>query len=714
MARSPFSPHWHSVAALKPRLMAYAVIRRMVFRGKPWYSVQDQAGGKVYRFSLAAYELIAAMDGQTTVHTLWERANSAESRDACTQPEVVDLLMQLHGANLLQTDTPPDSAASLEKKRKQRWETPKQWLLNPMSLKIPLLNPDAFLTRYAGYLGWCFGPWGLLLWLAVVLPAGFLAVQNWGGLTHNLSDQVFSSSNLLVMLMVYPIVKLLHELGHGVATKHWGGAVRELGLMFLIFAPVPYVEVSSSAAIVSKYRRAVVAAAGMLVELFLAAIALYVWLLVEPGIARAVAFNVMVISGVSTLVVNGNPLLRYDGYYILSDLIEIPNLAQRGQAWWTYLLDRYGFGAHEAVRPDETMAESRWLTVYTPLAWCYRTFVTVGMIFIIANQFFVLGVVLACWSAYGLIGSPVLKSWKHLSQAASLRRRRSAAMRRTFGLLAVLALLLLAVPVPLHTRAEGVVWLPDQAILHAGENGFFNRWLTPPGTSVETGALLYQLDNPGLKSELAVDQAKVAQAQARYDAEHFSDVTKAGVSKRQLDEARDVLVQAKARAARLTGRSNAVGQLIIGNEQDMPGRYFKKGELLGYVLQDQALLVRVVVQQDDIDLVHQRKQGVSLRLADSLGEVHESSIVREFPGGVEELPTAALGLNGGGTIATRPGDADGLKTLTRVFIVDLALPPDTHAVFGERAQVRFDHGKEPLGVQAWRRLRQVFLSHFNV
>ncbi|WP_250633617.1 hypothetical protein [Pinirhizobacter soli] len=714
MARSPFSPSWHSAAQLRPRLMPYATVQRVVFRGRPWYVVQDQTGGRVYRLSTAAYAFIAGMDGRQTVQALWERANASESRDACTQPEVIDLLVQLHAADLLQTDVAPDSAEALDRHKRKRTEAVRQWLLNPMSLKLPLLNPDRFLTRFAPYVSWCFGPIGALLWLAVMLPAMVLATQHWSELTHNLSDRVLSSSNLLVMMAVYPVVKLLHELGHGFAVKRWGGSVRELGVMFLIFAPVPYVEASSSAAFPSKYRRALVAAAGMLVELFLAALALYAWLAAEPGVLRAVAFNVMVIGGVSTLLVNGNPLLRYDGYYILADLIEMPNLAQRGQAWWTWLVDRYAFGSTDAVKPDETPAEQRWLFFYTPLAWFYRTTVTISVIFLVAGKYFIVGVVMACWSAFGLIVMPIRKGLKHLRTAGGLHRVRARAYRRTALAIGILLAVLLFVPVPLYTRAQGVVWLPDRSMLHAQENGFFHTWMITPDETVRRDQPVYLMDNPQLQAELAVDQAKLDQAQARYDADAFVDPVKAQVSGRQLQEAREVLQRAELRAARLIGHAGGDGRLIAATPQDMPGHYYKKGELLGYVLTPRDLMVRVVVQQDDIDLVHQRLEGVQLRLADSPGDEHDSTVVRSFPGAVEELPTAALGLNGGGNIPTNPNDSNSLKTLQRVFIVDIALPAGSAPPFGERVHVRFDHGSESLARQGLRRLRQVFLGHFGV
>lgn len=216
-----------------------------------------------------------------------------------------------------------------------------------------------------------------------------------------------------------------------------------MGLMFLVFAPVPYIEASSTSAFPSKYRRAIVAAAGMMVELFLASLALYVWLLVQPGIVRAVAFNVMVISGISTLIINGNPLLRYDGYFILSDLIEMPNLAQRGTTYWTWLLDRYAFRAEDATPPDESPAERRWLLAYSPLAWAYRTLVTVSIIMLVADKFFFIGILIALWAAFSLIGMPLYKGWKHLYTSPVLHRRRPQAMRVTAVAMAVALALIL-------------------------------------------------------------------------------------------------------------------------------------------------------------------------------------------------------------------------------------------------------------------------------
>lgn len=715
MSRSLFSSSWHSVAELKPCLIPQARVHRHVYRGQVWYVVQDQTGGRYHRLSPEAYALVKQMDGTQSVQTLWEQANKDGGKDACTQNEVVDLLVQMHAADLLQMDSAPDPVALFERYHKKRIATLKQWLLNPMSLKLPLLDPDRMLSRGMPYLAWLFGPFGALLWLAAVVPALFLAAQHWPELTTNLSDQVLSSSNLLVMSLVFPIVKLLHELGHGFAVKAWGGAVHELGLMFLVFAPVPYVEASASAAFPNKYRRAAVAAAGMLVELFLAALALYVWVLVEPGVTRAAAFNVMVISGMSTLVVNGNPLLRYDGYYIFTDLVEIPNLAQRGQKYLTYLWDRHVFGAHDAVPPHETASERRWLFWYTPLAWAYRTFVTVSVIWFIADKFFIFSVLIALWGGVKLVAVPLWAAYRHVTGAAVLRRRRKAAMRISAAIALAVLLVGFMLPLPLYTRTEGVVWLPEQSMLRAGGNGFFRRWLVQPGQRVVKSTPLYVLEDDLLATELAVAVAKVRETEAQYTEKQFSEPAKAVVLQRQLQGEREKVEQLQKRAESLVGYAETDGVFTVAQPQDLDGKYFKKGDLVGYVLERNALLARAVVPQDDIDLVRSRLVAAELRLANRITQSHRAALVREPAGAVDELPSAALALSGGGPIATVPNEQNGLKTVERIFLVDLALPDTvTTVTFGERVHIRFDHGTEPLAWQGLRRLRQLFLSRFNV
>lgn len=715
MRRSVFSQSWHNAAALRPNILPHARFYPHTYRGQRWYVLQDSTGGRYHRLSPGAYAFVSRMDGVLTVQELWDEACRNGGDEIPTQDEVVELLMQLHSNDLLHCDVTPDAAELFErytKRRKLKW---KQWITQPLSLRIPLLNPEPFLTRWAPHLVWVFSTRGALLWFAMVLPALVLAGRNWSELTANLSDHVLATSNLLVLAFVYPIVKALHELGHGFATKVWGGPVHEMGLMFLLFAPVPYVDASAASAFRSKRQRVIVGAAGMLVELFLAAIAMYIWVLVEPGVVRAIAFNVMLIAGVSTIIVNGNPLMRYDGYYILADLIEIPNLGQRGQRYLTYLSDRYLFGAKELESPDETVAEKRWLVGYTVISWLYRVFVMVAIILFIAGEFFIFGVLLALWGAFGLFIVPLWKAGKHISESPTLHRYRERAIKLTVALVTVILVFGIIVPLPLRTQAEGVVWLPEQALVRAGVNGFFKRWLVAPGSQVSKGTALFMMDDPLLETEMKVARAKVNEAQARYTAEQFTDSVQASVLRQQLEYEQSALERISERYADLIIHSEIDGVLTARNYQDMEGQYFKKGELLGYLMDREQLIARVVITQENIDLVRTRYKSAELRFADAIPSDYRVSVLREVPSASDELPTAALGSNGGGRIPIDPNDTKGLKTLERIFLIDLSLPTEAvPSTFGGRVFVRFDHVWEPLLSQWYRRIRQLFLSQFHV
>lgn len=715
MGRSVFSQSWHNAASLRPRLLPHARFHPHTYRGQRWFVLQDSTGGRYHRLSPGAYSLISRMDGVRTVQDMWDDACRVGGDGIPTQDEVVELLMQLHSNDLLHCDVTPDTAELFERYSKRKMLKWKQWITQPTSLKIPLIDPDTFLTNWVHRLAWIFTLKGALLWLAVVLPALLLAGQSWNELTLNLSDHVLSTSNLLVLALVFPVVKAIHELGHGFATKVWGGSVHEMGLMFLIFAPVPYVDASAASIFRSKQRRVVVGAAGMLAEVFLAALAMYVWVLVEPGVVRAVAFNVMLIAGVSTVIVNGNPLLRYDGYFILSDLIEIPNLGQRGQRYLTYLSDRYLFGAKELQAPDETLSEKRWLVSYTITSWFYRIFVTISIILFIAGEFFIFGVLLAIIAAFGLFVKPIWKSAKHLLESPTLHRYRARAIRLSVIFVAVILLGGFFVPMPLRTQTEGVVWLPDQALVRAGVNGTFQRWLVEPGTQVSKGTALLMMDDPQLVSELAVARAKVAEAESRYSVEQFANPVQAAVLLQQLEYEKSALKQVGERYERLVVYSEVDGVLTVPKSQDMVGQYFKKGELLGYLMDRGQLVARVAVAQENIDLVRTRFKAVELRFADSISSTYQVSVLREIPSALNKLPTAALSPNGGGHVPVDPNDSEGLKTLDGVFFVDLSLPAEAIPnAFGGRVYVRFDHIGEPLLGQMYRRLRQLFLSRFHV
>lgn len=715
MSAPMLSNIWYRVAALKPALRTQVRLHRHRYRGEVWYLLQDPASNRVHRFTPAARLVIAAMNGKRTVADLWALAVRQLGDDAPTQDEIIQLFAQLHGADLLRADVTPDVAEILARGERQVRAKRRRSYANPMALRIPLWDPDAFLDRIAPITRPLWGKWGATLWLAVVVPALILAVMHWGELTHNFSDRVLGADNLVVLWLVFPVIKALHELGHASATKAGGGEVHDMGIMLLVLFPVPYVEASAATVFPSKYRRALVGAAGMIVELFIAALALYAWLLMEPGVVRAVAYNVMIVAGLSTLLFNGNPLLRYDAYYILADLIEMPNLAQRSLAYWGYLLERYLLRVEGAEPPDASPGEKAWFVFYGFASSVYRILVTVAIALFIASRFFVIGVVLAIWALIATAVVPLVKGLRHLLTHPRIRSRRRRAIGIAAGALGGLAMLLFVVPAPFRSQAEGVVWLSEQAIVRAGANGFLRTFGVEPGARVSVGDVLLHCYDPELEAMIRQAKARVDELEASYAVYFVDERPRAQLIAEQLAAERQALEHLRERAADLVVRSGAAGIFIAPGWRDMEGRYYAKGEGLGYVTDKERPLARVVVSQDEIDQVLLATDRVQIRMAQNLGQTLEGRIVRVVPAGEAALPSRALTTAGGGQISVDPKDPRGETALERMFQLDVAIEDGIHAAyFGQRVRVRFDFRPEPLARQWYRAVRRLFLAHFNV
>ena len=715
MAGSFLSASWYRVAELRPQLRSHAQVQRQRFRGRPWYVLRDSASGKLHRFTPGAHHVLQLMDGERSIDAIWKQVAVATGVDAPTQDEIIELLSKLHAGDLLQTDLAPDVAELAERGAKQKRQKLLQSFINPLSIRIPLWDPDAFLNRSWPSLAWMFGPVGLVLWLLAMLPALVLAGMYWDELAGDLSARVLGDQNLLLLFLVYPAIKLMHELGHGYAVKSGDGEVHEMGVMLLVLAPIPYVDASASGAFRSKWRRAFVGAAGMVVELFIAALALIVWALVEPGLVRSIAYNVIFVAGMSTLIFNGNPLLRYDAYYILADLIEIPNLAQRSNQAWQWLAKRHLFGARELDRPQASVGEWRWFMFYGPAAFVYRTVVMIAISLFIAGEFFFVGALLAIWGATTMFVLPIAKGLKYVWSNVEIQRQRQRALLVTFGGLALFMLLVLIVPMPLRSHAEGIVWVPQDAEVRAGGDGFVQRLMVAPNTIVAAGDLLLVMRDPELEADAVQRGERIRRLEVQYASQMFDQRLQAAVVAQDLARERVGLARTEERLDELLLSAKTAGRLRLVRAEDLPERYVKNGELLGYILSAPPRVVRAVVSQDDIALVRDHLAGVEVKIADRLDESYSARVLREVPGGQDQLPARALSLEGGGTHGTDPRDPQGLRSLERLFQLDLELPDSVGELqLGTRVHVRFRHQSEPLASQWSRRLRQLFLSRFNV
>lgn len=715
MSQSLFSTSWYRVAEVRPRLRNHAQVHRHVYRGSVWYVMQNHSTGKFHRFTPIANLVIGLMDGKRTVQEIWDLACVRLGDEVPSQDEVIKLLSDLHKADVLQSDAPPDLYELQQRRRqhaKTRW---KQYIGNPLSLRFPLLDPDAFLGRLmplaAPLLGWL----GAAVWLGTVGSALVLIAMHWQELTGNVIDRVFSVENLLLIWFIFPLIKVLHEFGHAIAAKAGGGEVHETGLMLLILMPIPYVDATSATGFRDKRSRMLVGAAGMLVELFIAALAVFAWVYLEPGTERAIAYNVILVAGVSTILFNGNPLLRYDGYYILADYLEIPNLAQRSNEYLGYLVNRYLFGLDGGRSPVSAPGERAWFVFYAIASFIYRMFMMVSIALLVASKFFVIGILLALWAFVTMLALPLAKKVSYLFYSPQLENHRQRALFATAAIALPLAAILFWLPAPSSTRAEGVIWAPEQAQVRANVDGFVSKVLARPDQQVRRGEVLIETEDPELGARTRVLEAQLAELEARYSAAILTKRVQADLINEQKVQVAEALDLAHKRQDELKVRSPADGRFVMQEVQNSLGRYAQRGDVLAYVTDTAATTVRVVVPQAEGDLVRKATRRVEIRPVDQIGNSIQAQVRREVPAATDELPSMTLSLQGGGKIGvdpSRPGDA---KALEKLFVLDLELPPGRQANYlGGRIYVRFEHDPEPLANQWYREARRVFLKKFNV
>jgi putative peptide zinc metalloprotease protein len=715
MGTSLFSESWYRVAKLKPRLREHAIIHRHVYRGELWYVLEDGITGRFQRFTPSAYTMIGIMDGEHSVEELWQTARQRLGEDAPSQDEVIRLLSQLHSENLLQSDVSPDTLELLqrfEKRKNLKW---KQNIRNPMSIRFSLFDPESLLRRLMPFFRPVFSWAGAVLWTVVVIFGCALAGLHWQELTRNITDIVLAPKNLVLLWAVYPILKTLHEFGHAFAVKQMGGEVHEIGIMFLVFTPIPYVDASAASASPNKWTRAFVGAAGLCVELFIAAICLFIWTLVEPGVFRAILYNVVILAGVSSLFFNGNPLLRYDAYYILSDLIEIPNLASRGTQYIGYLIQRYPFGIRDAEPPVSTSGERIWFVAYGVLSFIYRIFIYVAIIQFIAGKFFVVGILLAIWAVASMLIFPLAKASRFLFASPRLGTKRKRAIVLSGCALACLVALVTWVPFPLSTVSEGVFWFPEEAFVRAQVDGFVERILVNPGTPVKRGDPLIKCDDPLLPARVRVLEAQVRELEASYDSQFRTKQVEAKLTAQKLQRAREELTDANRRSRDLTLYSLTDGVFVSLLARDLVGKFAKRGEILGFVLDKSAITARVVVSQSSVDLVRSRTGRIDVRLPEKLWETVPATMLREVPAATDQLPSKVLGQEGGGKIAIDPADSGGTKAFQKLFFFDIRLPAGARIFsVGGRVYTRMDHGLEPLIYRWYRTVRELLLKRFNI
>jgi putative peptide zinc metalloprotease protein len=460
---------------------------------------------------------------------------------------------------------------------------------------------------------------------------------------------------------------LLHESSHGVVCKRFGGTVREAGLMFIMMAPVAYVDVTSSWRFRSKWQRIFTAAAGIYIELLLAAIAAFVWSNAQPGPLKVLCFNAVLMASFTTILFNANPLMKYDGYYVLSDLLEVPNLYAAGQHYLQYWARRYLLGVHGM--PPRSTGAKRWaIQLYGIASLLWRIFFCLGLVLVGTTFFRGAGIVLSCIAATIWLGWPLVRFAKYLIWGTETERPNRLRFFCTAGPgSAVVMFGLLAVPWPGARQAPVVVEYSPLTAVRTGCAGFVRHVAVRPGERVEEGQVIAQLENDELTTEL--DDILLAQQQsqlrlrthekkgqmAAYQAE-FENLK--ALEKRQLEK--------QFQVDQLAVRAPCAGTVIGRNLETWLGRYAKAGSEILSIGNESMLELRLSIAQDDVDaFTASLEKPIRVRLPGA--PPFSCPLTRINPRAAIDLPYASLAAPNGGPLAVRakdrnPSSDDGSQT----------------------------------------------------
>ena len=717
-----FDDSWYRVAKLQLRLRPGVDVRRQFFRGEKWYVVEDPFANQFYRMRPAAYRFVARLQNDRTVDDVWEESLAADGDDAPGQGEVIHLLGQLYHANLLQANLPGDSERlfARQKDRKQRELIGK--LTSLLFIRIPLWNPDAFLKATLSAVRWLMSWVGAVLWFAAAFFALKLLADNWQEFKDQ-SQSILSVRNLGWLYVGAVITKVLHEFGHSYVCRHYGGQVTIMGVMLLVFTPLPYMDASSSWSFTRRKQRIHVGAAGMIVEMFVAALAMIVWAYSGEGVVHNVAYNMVFIASVATFLFNINPLLRFDGYYILSDLLDYPNLHQNSSSQVGYWINRYLFGVQTATPPTRKKREAAWLTFVFIASFIYKTLLFVGIILFVADRFLIVGLIFAIIGAISWLLIPTIKAVNNVATAPKFQPVRRRAMFCTIGIPLLLLGLLAVIPFPHYTKAEGVVRAAEYSDIYTRVDGRLAEILVPSGQQVKAGQALVRLANTELqlaqvgeisrRSESVVRRG-VVEENGELGQLTYLDKWSAAVNMRLNDMQRQI--------GELTVYAPHDGLWIAPNLHELSDVWLPRGLALGRVVNEEDYNFSAVISQSRThhlfeQQVDQSAPGKnSVRLRGQAGEEIPVQGLQIIPADVRYLSSTALGMLGGGDVELAENDRTGRRTKEPVFEVRAALADVSGVVFQHDAsgKIRMKLQNEPLLKQWIRKVRQLMQKRYRL
>ena len=499
------------------------VFQGVGFQGNAHWVVKIPASLRYFRLRPEQYFLLRSLDGQSTLETLQERLRAEFPSMVLQLTDIQRLAIDLYEKGLAYSNRPGQGASLVANTRRQRWQKLKSTLSSLLCIQVPGWNPHRALDWLSPFSRWMFHPAAVCAAVAAMLVAWVLLLVQFEEFQGRLPafHEFFAWPNVMYLWITLAAAKLLHELGHALSCRHFGGECHSIGIMFLVFSPTLYCDVSDSWMLRSKWQRIAIGGAGMYVESVLSALAIFVWWNTQPGLLNHVCFNVFLVTTITTVIFNANPLMRFDGYYMLADFLEIPNLREKADK---LLRDAFaGLCLGIDSQPDPFMPETRrpWFVAYALAAWLYRWLVVFGIVvflytFLKPYGLQSIGATLAAVSLGAMVVSPLVHFYKIVAapRAEPLSRGRTIA---TLASLTLIAAVLLAVPIPIHYEAPFLIEPYGARDVYTTVSGTVVEVAVNFGQPVARGQVLAKLSNhemhekhAALETALRVQGAQVA------------------------------------------------------------------------------------------------------------------------------------------------------------------------------------------------------------
>jgi putative peptide zinc metalloprotease protein len=425
----------------------------------------------------------------------------------------------------------------------------------------------------------------------------------------------------------------------------------------------------------------------------------------------------MFVASVSTLIFNLNPLLRFDGYYILSDWLDIPNLQQRAQLHLKHLWKRYVFGLRTSSSPAASMRETWLLTVFGILSGIYRVVVFAGVLLMVADRFLIIGMLMAVVCLIGWIVMPTFRLVRYLSQSSELDRVRGRAWATSLGLVAVVLGLLQWVPFPAHFTAQGVVQAVHFREVVAETPGYVQQVSGAAGQAVQEGQSLLGMQNFLLAATLRRSQGQMEELDARLLAARSKEPGAMEPLQKRLLAAHQQDEELLRQQAVLQVNAPITGQWSFLPANSLVDTYVPRGGSLGVITQPGDYeLVAAVLQADADRLFGNDLQAVQVKISGQAEVTLTAATWDLVPGARSQLPSLMLGSKGGGEIPVRADDPSGRHAAEPFYLLKARLPTDVEASLrhGQLGTVRVRTGSEALLPRWWRKLRQFLQERYRL